>query len=102
MTSCIYQTVVQAFTSNSVWNLISQQADQALVNQQSGVGSVLFWLAIGIGFLIILGIIGGIIFAVIKGKQDKPAAETPTKTKTTTTKVKPAAPVKTTTVQTKV
>ena len=71
MTSCIYQTTIEAFTSSSVWNSVAQSADQTLVSQQSGIGSFLVWIAVIIGALVILGIIGAVIYLVYSSKQPK-------------------------------
>lgn len=68
MTTCIYQTIIQAFTSTTAWNDVAQAADQKLVSQQSGIGSFLIWIAVAFGILVILGIVAGIIYAIIKSK----------------------------------
>jgi hypothetical protein len=72
MTSCIYQTIIQAFTSDTVWNNVAQSADQKLSSTQEGIASIFIYIIIGIGILAIIGLIGGIIYAMInKGNKNK-------------------------------
>jgi hypothetical protein len=71
LTSCINQTITQAFTDTTVLGTVAQSTDQALVNQQSGVGSFLVWIAVIIGAFVVLGIIGFVIYLIYSSKQPK-------------------------------
>jgi hypothetical protein len=68
LTSCINQTILDAFVNNSVLNQLSIDTDQKLTSQQSGIGSFFIYIAIIFAVVAVLGIIGGIIYAVVQGK----------------------------------
>ena len=72
LVSCINRNVTNVFTTNSVLNELWQQTDQKLASQQAGLDSVLFWLAIAGGILIIFIIIIGVAFS---GKKNDEGVE---------------------------
>lgn len=66
VTSCINEAVLNIFLKNEVLNKMATATDQKLYSQQEGIGSIFTVIFIIIGVLVVLGIIGGIIYALIR------------------------------------
>jgi hypothetical protein len=65
ITSCVNEAVANIWQSNQVLNDLYTMTNNKLSSTQEGIASIFIYILIGLGILAIIGLIGGIIYAMI-------------------------------------
>lgn len=75
MTSCVNTILHEASTEQTAFNSTLQVMDQYASTEQKGIGSVLVWIVVGLGILVVLAVIGTVLYFVLRKKPGAPAVE---------------------------